>query len=107
MMRWTHLILMTCCMPSGFGACAAAKTDALESQAKPRDSYLARLYFIRPSGWMAQGGTLGIKVNGQNVGGVAHGSYMFVDRQPGVYTLEVVPPADWAANFETDVQVAP
>jgi hypothetical protein len=105
-MRRTHLVLLACCMPMVLGACAAARTDAMESQTKQRDPHLARLYFIRPSGWMAQGGTIGIKVNGQNVGGIAHGSYMFVDRQPGVYTLEVAPPADWAANFQTDVQLA-
>ncbi|MEA2995606.1 MAG: hypothetical protein QOG74_1155 [Alphaproteobacteria bacterium] len=54
---------------------------------------------------MAQGGTIGIKVNGQNVGGIAHGSYLFVDRPSGTYTLTVVPPFDWG-NFETDVRVA-
>jgi hypothetical protein len=105
-MRRTHLVLLVCCMPVVLGACTAARTDVLESQTKQRDPHLARLYFIRPSGWMAQGGTIGIKVNGQNVGGIAHGSYMFVDRQPGVYTLEVAPPTDWAADFQTDVRVA-
>jgi hypothetical protein len=99
------LVLIACCMPLALAACAAAKTDALESQARQKDSRLARLYFIRPAGWMAQGGTIGIKVNGQHVGGIAHGSFLFVDRPPGMYTLEVVPPFDWG-NFQTDVQVA-
>jgi Protein of unknown function (DUF2846) len=100
-----YLAVIACCMPVVLAACAAARTDALESQSKQKDVRLARLYFIRPAGWMAQGGTIGIKVNGQNVGGIAHGSYLFVDRPPGMYTLTVVPPFDWG-NFETDVQVA-
>jgi len=101
----TYRAIIACCIPVVLAACAAARTDALESQSKQKDARLARLYFIRPGGWMAQGGTIGIKVNGQNVGGIAHGSYLFVDRPSGTYTLTVVPPFDWG-NFETDVQVA-
>jgi hypothetical protein len=102
----TYLALMACCTALSLAACASATTDALESQTKQKDPRLARLYFIRPAGWMAQGGTINIKINGQNVGGIAHGSYLFVDRPPGTYTLEVAPPFDWAANFQTDAQVA-
>jgi hypothetical protein len=101
----TYRAIIACCIPLVLAACAAARTDALESQSKQKDARLARLYFIRPGGWMAQGGTIGIKVNGQNVGGIAHGSYLFVDRPFGTYTLTVVPPFDWG-NFETDVRVA-
>jgi Protein of unknown function (DUF2846) len=92
-------------VPLALAGCVAGKTDALESQTRQKDPHLARLYFVRPGGWMAQDGTIGIKVNGQNVGGIAHASYLFVDRPPGTYALEVVPPFDWG-NFQTDVRVA-
>jgi hypothetical protein len=46
-----------------------------------------------------------MKINGQNIWEIAIASYLFVDRPPGTYTIEVAPPVDWG-KFQTDVQVA-
>jgi len=85
--------------------CATVSTTTLESQSKPRDPGLARLYFIWPRSAMFKTGTLDIKVNGEVVGKIAPDSYFFVDRRPGPYTLRIEPPFDFT-YFESDVQIA-
>jgi hypothetical protein len=86
-------------------ACAA--TSALESQSRQRDSRLARMYFLRESGVLgAMGGrspAAEIKVAGKSVGAVTSGSYIFVDRPPGLYKLSV--DTGLSVAFETEVQV--
>jgi hypothetical protein len=89
----------------GLAACTTVSTTTMESQTKPRDSRLARLYFIWPRSAMFKTGTFDIKVDGQVVGKIAPDSYFFVDRPPGTYTLKVEPPFDWV-YFETDAKVA-
>ena len=56
------------------GACSSAST-------KPRDSRLARLYFLREKGLV--GTEVGIKVDGKQVGSVATGFYFFSEKTPG------------------------
>jgi hypothetical protein len=92
-------------MTLALAACATVSTTPLESQSKQRDPRLARLYFIFPRSMMFRTATYDIKVDGQVVGKVAPDSYLFVDRQPGTYTLKVEPPFDWT-YYETEVQVA-
>ena len=86
---------------------ACAGTSAIESQSKQRDSRLARMYFLREQGVL---GALGggapaaeIKVDGRPVGSVTNGSYIFVDRSPGLYKLAVQSGISMA--FETEAQV--
>jgi hypothetical protein len=104
-MESTYRAVMACFMTFALAACATEPTAPLESQSKPRDARLARLYFIRPGGMVMRFAIFDIKVDGKVVGKIAHDSYLFVDRQPGTYTLRVEPPADWT-YFETEVQVA-
>ena len=54
---------------------------------------------------MFKSASFDIKIDGQVVGKIALGSYFFVDRPPGTYTLKVEPPLDWV-YFESDVKVA-
>ena len=89
----------------GLSACGTASTTPMESQSKPRDARLARLYFIWPNGPMFKTSTFDIKIDGQVVGKITLGSHFFVDRPPGTYTLKVEPTLDWV-YFESDVKVA-
>jgi len=84
-----------------------AGTSAIESQSKQRDSRLARMYFLREQGVLgALGGaapSAEIKVDGKPVGAVTNGSYIFVDRSPGLYKLSVQ--SGISLGFETEAQV--
>jgi hypothetical protein len=86
---------------------ACAGTSAIESQSKQRDTRLARIYFLREKGVLgALGGSTPaaeIKVDGKTVGSVTNGSYIFVDRSPGLYKLSVQSGISLA--FETEAQV--
>ncbi len=86
---------------------ACAGPSALESQSKQRDSRLARMYFLREQGVLgALGGRTAaaeIKVDGKTVGSVINGSYLFVDRPPGLYKLSAQTGLSLA--FETEAQV--
>jgi Protein of unknown function (DUF2846) len=90
-----------------FQLAACAGTSAIESQSKQRDPQLARMYFLREQGVLgALGGTTAaaeIKVDGKTVGSVTNGSYIFVDRSPGLHKLSVQTGLSLA--FETEVQV--
>jgi hypothetical protein len=97
--------LMACFLATALAACSTVSTIPMEPQNKEKDSRLARLYFIWPLSAMMRTATIDVKVNGQTVGKIAPDSYLFVDRQPGTYTLKVEPPLDFD-YFETDVQVA-
>jgi Protein of unknown function (DUF2846) len=93
------------CIALQLAACAG--TSAIESQSKQRDARLARLYFLREQGMLgALGGAAPageIKIDGKPVGAVTSGSYIFVDRPPGLYKLSVQ--AGISRAFETDAQV--
>src|SRR6266851_4504679 len=88
-----------------FQLAACAGTSAIESQSKQRDARLARMYFLREQGVLgALGGAAAageIKVEGTSVGAVTNGSYIFVDRPPGLYKLSVQ--AGISMAFETEV----
>ena len=65
------------------------------------------MYFLREQGVL---GALGggapaaeIKVDGKPVGSVTNGSYIFVDRSPGLYKLAVQ--SGMSMAFETEAQV--
>ena|SRR5947209_6015899 len=68
---------------------SCASTTTLESQGKIRDPRQARIYFLREKGFVAMAITPTIKINGQDVGELANGSYFFVDRAPGRYAITV------------------
>jgi hypothetical protein len=103
-MGWACRAAMAFFMISALAACATVTTTPLESQSKQTDARLARLYFVFPRSMMLRTGTYDIQVDGKVVGKLAPDSFMFVDRQPGTYTLKVEPRFDF--NFETEVQVA-
>ena len=90
-----------------FQLVACAGTSAIESQSRQKDSRLARMYFLREQGVLgALGGAAPaaeIKVDGKSVGAVTNGSYIFVDRSPGLYKLAVQ--AGISLAFETEVRV--
>jgi len=81
---------------------AACATAPLESQAKVQDPRQARVYFLRESTFLYSAGAAYLKVNGQEVGNVATGSYFFVDRPPGTYNVTLdspLVPGRFAANL--------
>jgi len=88
------------------GGCASSALSEVSpvespSQAKPRDSRLARLYFLREKGLVAS--EVGIKIDGKQVGTVDKGYYFSVDRPPGHYRLTCV--NKYGADYETEIQV--
>jgi hypothetical protein len=93
------------CIALQLAACAG--TSAIESQSKQKDPRLARMYFLREQGVLgALGGATAaadIKVDGAPVGAVTNGSYIFVDRPPGLHKLSVQSGISLA--FETEAQV--
>lgn len=100
-----YRIVVAFCLALQLAACAG--TSAIESQSKQRDARLARMYFLREQGVLgALGGAAPaaeIRVDGKPVGAVTNGSYIFVDRSPGLYKLSVQ--AGISLAFETEAQV--
>ena len=68
-------------------ACAA--TSALESQSKPHSAQSARIYILRPGALSGSALAAVVKINGAEVGSVANNSFLFVDRPPARYKVEV------------------
>jgi Protein of unknown function (DUF2846). len=68
-------------------ACAA--TSAVESQSKPHSAQSARIYVVRPGAWSGAALGVAVRVNDAEVGSVANNSYLFVDRPPGRYKIEL------------------
>ena len=85
-----RIVLVFC---AAFQLAACAGTSAIESQSKQKDARLARMYFLREQGVLgALGGSAPaaeVKVDEKSVGAVTNGSYIFVDRPPGLYKLSV------------------
>jgi hypothetical protein len=80
---------------------------AAEPQGNAKPTVAARLYFLRPSGFLFLGATPDIKINGQQIGSLGPASYMFVSRPPGRYTITVRNRwLDSPSGFETEIQVA-
>lgn len=69
-----------------FGGCA---TTTLESQTKVQAAGQGRIYFVRGDQLMAMGQAPNIFVNGQAIGSIGNNSYLFVDRDPGLYRINV------------------
>src|ERR1700759_3422213 len=92
------------CFALQLASCAG--TAALESQTSQRDARMARLYFLREKGLLGSlGGSAAateIKVDGRVVGTLSNGSYIYVDRPPGVHKLSVSTSLSMA--FETEMQ---
>src|SRR6267142_2270206 len=86
-MRRLVLWALVFCLVAQFGGCKSSTVSevALEPppQSKPRDTRLARLYFLREKGLV--GTEVGIKIDGKPVGSVAKGLYFFSDRPPRRY----------------------
>jgi Protein of unknown function (DUF2846) len=85
---------------------AACATASLESQTKMQDPRQARIYFLRESTLLYVAATPNIKVNGEEVGRVANGSYFFVDRPAGKYNITLEMPLT-PGRFAADVTVRP
>lgn len=100
-----RIVLVFCAV---FQLAACAGTSAIESQSKLRDSRLARMYFLREQGVLgALGGAAPaaeIRVDGKPVGSVTNGSYIFVDRPPGLFKLSVRNGISLAFETETRVE---
>jgi hypothetical protein len=88
-----------------FGGCKSSTVSevALEPppQTRPRDSRLARLYFLREKGLV--GTEVGIKIDGKPVGSVAQGLYFSSDRPPGRYRIACVNPI--SMDYETEIEI--
>ncbi|WP_249158548.1 DUF2846 domain-containing protein [Bradyrhizobium jicamae] len=81
---------------------ASPKAKAqVRSQPKPQTSDGARLYFLREKGVISTG--VGIKINGQQVGSVAKGTYFSVNRPPGRYRITCVNPM--SMDYESEIQI--
>jgi hypothetical protein len=86
------------CLAVQLSGCAAPA--ALESQSKPRDGRVARMYFLRDRGPPVPAE---IKIDHQVVGTVVSGYYFFVDRLPGKYLLSSGTSLSMA--YEAEMQV--
>jgi Protein of unknown function (DUF2846) len=97
-----HRVVIAFCVALQLAACAG--TSVIESQSRQRDPRLARLYFLRQSGFMGAAiPAAEVKVDGATVGSVTTGSYFFVDRPPGLHKLSVQ--SGLSLAFETEAQV--
>jgi hypothetical protein len=104
-MRRLVLWALVFCLVVQFGGCKSSTVSevALEPQppSKPRDTRLARLYFLREKGLV--GTEVGIKIDGKPVGSVAKGLYFFSDRPPGRYRIACVNPI--SMDYETEIEI--
>jgi hypothetical protein len=99
-------ILAGLCLAWVLAGCATPALTVSESQSKVRDTREARLYFIRPKTNIAMAVAPDVKINNQFVGAIPNGSYFFVDRPAGQYTIVIEQQIDFG-RFEADIQVAP
>src|SRR4051794_20937033 len=66
-MGWVCRAVMACFMVFAVAACATVPTTPMESQSKPQDPRMARLYFIWPHSFMFRTRNTDIKINEQVV----------------------------------------
>lgn len=106
MKRFKLVALAICVAVQMSGRVTTGGSTVSESQSKPRDPRLARMYFLRESGLAAIYGAAAaaeIKIDGKSVGSVVSGTYLFVDRPPGTYKLSSGTPLSMA--YETEARV--
>ena len=103
-MRRLVLWPLVFCVVAQFGGCKSSTVSevALEAppQTRPRDSRLARLYFLREKGLV--GTEVGIKIDGKPAGSVAKGFYFFSDKPPGRYRIACLNPI--SMDYETEIE---
>ena len=85
---------------------ACTSVTALEPQSVTRDTANARIYFIRPSSIISSGQTVGITVNGKEVGSLGIGTFMHIDRPAGQYRVVAALALDFGQT-EVTLNVAP
>ena len=104
-MRRVVLWALVFCVVAQFGGCKSSTVSevalAAPPQTKPRDSRLARLYFLREKGLV--GTEVGIKVDGKQVGSVATGFYFFSEKPPGRYRIACVNPI--SMDYEAEIEI--
>ena len=104
-MRRVVLWALVFCFVAQFGGCKSSTVSevalAAPPQTKPRDSRLARLYFLREKGLV--GTEVGIKVDGKQVGSVATGFYFFSEKPPGRYRIACVNPI--SMDYESEMEI--
>jgi Protein of unknown function (DUF2846) len=104
-MRRVVLWALVLCVVAQFGGCKSSTISevalAAPPQTKPRDSRLARLYFLREKGLV--GTEVGIKVDGKQVGSVATGFYFFSEKPPGRYRIACVNPI--SMDYESEMEI--
>ena len=104
-MRRVVLWALVFCVVAQFGGCKSSTVSevalAARPQNKPRDSRLARLYFLREKGLV--GTEVGIRVDGKQVGSVATGFYFFSEKPPGRYRIACVNPI--SMDYESEMEI--
>ena len=80
---------------------AGCVTTALEPQGRARSGQNARSYLIRPDSWVGKLAVYAVEIDGKNVGKVANGSFLSVDRPPGPHQIVVAPLLDFAGARHT------
>ena len=104
-MRRLALWALVFCVVAQFGGCKSSTVSevALEAppQTRPRDSRLARLYFLREKGLV--GTEVGIKIDGKPAGSVAKGFYFSSDKPPGRYRIACLNPI--SMDYETEIEI--
>lgn len=71
-------------------------TTAVEPQGRALSGQNARIYLIRPDSWVGKLAVYAVEIDGKNVGKVANGSFLSVDRPPGRHEIVVAPLLDFA-----------
>jgi hypothetical protein len=104
MRRFVSWVLMLCIVAQ-FGGCASSSVPEVAHEpqrlSKQGDTRLARLYFLREKGLVNT--EVGINIDGKQVGSVAKGLYISVERPPGRYRISCV--NSISMDFETEIQV--
>jgi hypothetical protein len=89
------------CVTSGGPQPVSESQPQAQAPPKPRDSRVARLYFLREKGLI--GTEVGIKIDGNRVGSVSKGLYFFVDRPPGRYRIACINPI--SMDYEAEIEI--
>jgi hypothetical protein len=93
------------CVVAQVGGCKSSTVSevalAAPPQTKPRDSRLARLYFMREKG--LPGAEVGIKIDSNPAGSVSKGLYFFTEKPPGRYRIAAVNPI--MMDYEAEIEI--